>query len=186
MKCKILIFVIVVTIFPLGILLSNTVYGATNYNINATVKISVCGNGVVEGGEECDGINLHAKTCQNLKFRDGNLSCDISCSFNTSQCITVAQAITTTIASYTAPSTPTISFTSTLFPTGTSQSILPPALQIFDINGSGHITASELPDILKMWITAWKNYSEHKECDLTRDGTCEIRDLSVLLYYVDR
>ena len=183
MKCKALIFISAI-VFPLTILSSNMAYGAANYNVNATIRISACGNGVVEGGEDCDGMDIHGKTCQNLKFGDGTLSCDISCSFDTSQCIAatptptpppvIAQTIGSIITSAATSPAPTISFSSVLFPTRTPKSILPPALRIFDINGSGHITASELPDILKIWILAWKNYSY------------EIKDLSVLLYYVNR
>ena len=46
---------------------------------------SVCGNGVVEGGESCDGSNLDGASCQSLGFSGGSLSCS-SCSFNTNGC----------------------------------------------------------------------------------------------------
>ena len=195
MRCKIIIFISVIVFF-LTILSSNIAYSAGNYNINATVKISVCGNGIVEDGEDCDGMNLNAKTCQNLKFLEGTLSCDISCSFNTSQCIVATPKlaniqiqIQTWMPTQTPPSVaPAITLTTTLNNARTTsfQPILPPALDVFDINKNGHITKSELPDILKMWILSWKSYSEHKECELIGDGACDIRDLSVLLYYVDR
>ena len=44
-----------------------------------------CGDGIVNGPEECDGGNLNGQTCQSLCFVGGSLSCS-SCSFNTSQC----------------------------------------------------------------------------------------------------
>ncbi len=193
MRCKILIFIIVAIFFTLGILPSGVVYAANNYNIDATVKISVCGNGVVEGGEDCDGMNLNGKTCQNLKYEQGILSCDVSCSFDASQCI--AATSTTTQKQTQMPTQAQSSFLApTIIPTVVSSharitsfwSILPSALHIFDINKNGHITTSELPDVLKMWILSWKNYSKHKECDLVRNGTCDMKDLSVLLYYVNR
>lgn len=55
-------------------------------NVNATVKISVCGNGIVENGEDCENGNLQSRTCSSLGYSSGNLTCDISCSFDTSSC----------------------------------------------------------------------------------------------------
>lgn len=66
-------------------------------NVNATVKISVCGNEVVESGEDCESGNLQSKTCSNLGYSSGNLACDISCSFDTSSC-TVPSITPTNIA----------------------------------------------------------------------------------------
>jgi hypothetical protein len=51
-----------------------------------TVKISVCGNNIKEGGEQCDGTDLGGATCQSLGFTGGTLSCSASCNFNTSAC----------------------------------------------------------------------------------------------------
>ncbi|HKH49421.1 MAG TPA: S8 family serine peptidase [Thermoanaerobaculia bacterium] len=45
-----------------------------------------CGNGVKEGGESCDGLDLGSQTCTSLGFGSGTLSCTASCTFNTSQC----------------------------------------------------------------------------------------------------
>ena len=46
----------------------------------------VCGNGVVEAGEECDGGNLNGNNCYTLGFTDGTLFCNPDCTFNTSGC----------------------------------------------------------------------------------------------------
>jgi len=48
----------------------------------------VCGNGVVESGEECEsGVPL-ADTCVSLGFESGSLGCDIgSCLYDTSGCV---------------------------------------------------------------------------------------------------
>jgi hypothetical protein len=51
------------------------------------VQISVCGNNIKEGGEQCDGTDLGGATCQSLGFSGGTLSCSASCNFNTSACI---------------------------------------------------------------------------------------------------
>ena len=46
---------------------------------------SVCGNGIVEAGEACDGRHGGA-TCTDLGFDGGTLRCDASCAFDTSTC----------------------------------------------------------------------------------------------------
>jgi len=46
-----------------------------------------CGNGQIEGFEDCDGVNLKGKTCQSLGFLSGNLSCSLSCTFDISECV---------------------------------------------------------------------------------------------------
>ena len=47
---------------------------------------AVCGNGVVEGGEQCEaGVPL-GDTCVSLGFSGGTLACDGSCQYDTSGC----------------------------------------------------------------------------------------------------
>ncbi len=68
-----------------GTLSCNT--NCTYNTSNCTTSVENCGNGTVEGGEQCDGTNLDGKTCQLLGFSwGGTLSCNSSCQFNTSQC----------------------------------------------------------------------------------------------------
>lgn len=47
-----------------------------------------CGDGIIEIGEQCDGINLNNQNCSTLGFFSGTLFCNLNCSFNTSLCIT--------------------------------------------------------------------------------------------------
>ena len=47
----------------------------------------VCGNGIIEGLELCDGANLAGNTCAGLGFARGDLACDTDClGFNTDGC----------------------------------------------------------------------------------------------------
>lgn len=51
----------------------------------------VCGNGIIEGEEQCDGEDLGGTTCQDLGFSGGTLGCvpagnPNECTFDTSQC----------------------------------------------------------------------------------------------------
>lgn len=48
----------------------------------------VCGNGMIDRGEHCDGDNLNGFTCTDLGYASGNLACDpITCTFDASGCI---------------------------------------------------------------------------------------------------
>ena len=47
-----------------------------------------CGNGVVEPGEQCDGMNLQGFDCASLGLGGGILACDpVLCVFDTSMCM---------------------------------------------------------------------------------------------------
>jgi hypothetical protein len=46
----------------------------------------LCGNGVLNAGEQCDGINLGGATCGSRGFAGGTLSCSATCTYNTTQC----------------------------------------------------------------------------------------------------
>ncbi len=46
----------------------------------------LCGNGAIDPGEQCDGVNLNGATCASRGFVSGTLSCSASCTFETTQC----------------------------------------------------------------------------------------------------
>jgi len=72
-------------IFSLFFLLYKEVL-ADNLGSSVTVSVSVCGNGIREGNEQCDGSDLGGQTCQSRGYASGSLSCNTNCIFNTSQC----------------------------------------------------------------------------------------------------
>jgi hypothetical protein len=47
---------------------------------------SLCGNGVIDPGEECDGSNLAGRTCGTEGFTGGTLGCTPQCKLDTSLC----------------------------------------------------------------------------------------------------
>ena len=51
-----------------------------------TAQPAFCGNGVKEGSESCDGLDLGGQTCTTLGFGSGTLSCNTNCTFNTAGC----------------------------------------------------------------------------------------------------
>ena len=61
----------------------NTAYASVQ---EASTGISLCGNGVIDQGEECDGSNLAGQTCLNCGYTGGTLSCNSNCAINTSAC----------------------------------------------------------------------------------------------------
>jgi hypothetical protein len=46
----------------------------------------VCGNGVHESGEDCDGGDLAGQTCQSVGFDGGSLTCDGNCFLDATLC----------------------------------------------------------------------------------------------------
>lgn len=57
-----------------------------NVTVSAIVP-GVCGNGIKEMKEQCDGSDFGGQTCFNFGFSGGNLSCNSNCTINTSGCI---------------------------------------------------------------------------------------------------
>jgi hypothetical protein len=49
-------------------------------------KISRCGDGVIEGEEQCDGAELNGVSCEGLGFEGGELGCTDACRFDISGC----------------------------------------------------------------------------------------------------
>lgn len=80
-----LLFCIILLFSIFYFLNSNSIISAASVNVTATVD-PVCGNGVLESGEQCDGSNLNGKSCSTQGFSGGTLSCNSNCTFNTSAC----------------------------------------------------------------------------------------------------
>lgn len=70
----------------LGILSVSPIVHAQTSLINATVKISVCGNDLVEADEECDNSDLGNATCSTRGYATGDLACAAACTFDESDC----------------------------------------------------------------------------------------------------
>jgi hypothetical protein len=46
----------------------------------------VCGNNVIQPGQQCNGTNLDGQTCKTLGYISGSLACSPTCQFDTSGC----------------------------------------------------------------------------------------------------
>lgn len=53
---------------------------------------TVCGDGVREGSEDCEGADLGDQTCASLGYTGGSLGCTSSCTFDVSGCIAAPEA----------------------------------------------------------------------------------------------
>ncbi len=56
-------------------------------------EMAVCGDGIIEGDEQCDGADLGGATCESLSagMETGELLCSANCIYDTSQCVDVEQ-----------------------------------------------------------------------------------------------
>lgn len=162
-----------------------------------------------EGGEDCDHDDLKNNTCSGLGYGGGNLSCDISCTYDTAECLpptptptpsptpspttspteTTSSTITNQTTSTPQPSaSPLIVTPTSLNPTALLDNSLiilglPPRLQIFDLNYSGKLEREMLYDVVSLWVEEWKSYladiSEEK-ADLELDQKkCDINSNGV-------
>jgi hypothetical protein len=65
------------------------------YQLGLSVAGPVCGNGVLESGEVCDGADLRGQTCVSQGFSGGTLACNAGCgAFDTSGCVTCNSDVT--------------------------------------------------------------------------------------------
>jgi hypothetical protein len=66
-----------------------------NYDTSACTK---CGDGSVDGDEECDGSNLGGVTCTSLGFDGGDLTCNATtCELDTSSCSTCGDGVVSSV-----------------------------------------------------------------------------------------
>ncbi|MEK7622062.1 MAG: zinc-dependent metalloprotease family protein [Patescibacteria group bacterium] len=66
--------------------LTITTVSVTDENAKVMISRPICGDGIIEGREQCEVNNLNQNTCQSLGYRTGNLGCTSACTFNTLLC----------------------------------------------------------------------------------------------------
>lgn len=209
MKClerKILLIFFLALVFILVVLKVSRVWAETTDYLSAFVKISICGNEIVEGGEDCEGDNLNGQTCESLGFGSGTLSCDIACSFDAFNCspaptntpTPTASSATTSETMETPATVPTTSFPEPAASLLEAPLSLPVIL--FDPDGDGKIALKEIFIVVKNWVEEWRQTileeaamaekgmsdKKNRKCDLNKDYKCNLKDLSILLFYVER
>ena len=69
-----------------------------------TTPSIICGNGIIETGEQCDSSNFGGATCATYGMTIGSLTCSSSCTLSTNQCSNPPINATITVTSPTASS----------------------------------------------------------------------------------
>lgn len=60
--------------------------GTDSGSESSTDTGATCGDGAIDGDEECDGKDLGGQSCEGLGYDGGELACADSCMFDTSAC----------------------------------------------------------------------------------------------------
>lgn len=199
---KKIIILLLVTICMIGF--AGRAIAQYSQQINATVKISICGNDVVEGGEDCEGANLNGKSCTTLGYSGGILSCDIACTFDTYACIPPTPTPTPTI---TPTPTQTVSLNNSvnapnLSPTveeqksteqsqtitkdfrlpeffnslvSNSRKTLPASMEFFDVRKIGKLLLSDISQIVRLWVNEWRfALRQQHQNNMAQNYKCDI------------
>lgn len=189
MQQKLLILLISVSIFlTQSVVISFAGDFEGSSNVNADVEVSVCGDGIVEGPEQCEPLVPVTMSCKDIGYDKGSLSCDPSCSFNQINC------------EYVAPKPILPPFPNIFDPDDEEPdkvvSYLPFFLELYDTNLDGKLTIQEYCVGLTYWLKKWKLrlINEQPEadigriagakdtCDLNFDGNCNLVDFSIFLH----
>lgn len=171
---KLVATISLISILPLAVL----AYPDSS-RIGSTVKISVCGDNIVEGEEECEkGLNA-IFDCKDFGYIQKTISCDISCAYDLLSCNTVKTV-------------------DPIIDEERREDIEPslPKLMIdWDQNDDGILTIEEFTSFITNWVSSWKSFvvlpkentekeTVAKECDVNSDKTCNVTDFSIILYYL--
>jgi hypothetical protein len=184
---KIFIFLLLIVSF-LGKEVSFA-YSSINI-VDVSLKLSLCGDGLVQGSEDCEQGSNITKTCLDYGYQEGTLTCDYSCSYDYSNCKYIPKVEDVTEPEIGIPTVQPIPQTVT--PTREIFNNLPLLLRLFDFNRDGIIDFTEFTNILYSWVEKWSTFRqvEDKEdvkgaCDVNADNECNVIDFSIILYYVD-
>ena len=66
---------------------SSSTSSETSSSEESTTEVGSCGNGMVDGSEQCDGDDLAGADCASIGFDAGTLACNAGCVYDTFDCI---------------------------------------------------------------------------------------------------
>ncbi len=156
--------------------------------VDTSVRISVCGDGVVEFPENCEPSLNETFSCTILGFDGGDMGCDPSCEYDLLNCFDnppTVQEVEEVI-----DNNPIIRNNTPIITQSEVVTIIK-VLRIFDNDGDGIVRAEEFFQAVFKWVSVWRDIAlstEQKEvdvdaCDMNDDGVCNLIDFSILLYY---
>lgn len=169
-------------------------------SLDATVKVSVCGDFIAEGPEECDNEDIKNATCRSLGYDTGELSCNPDCTLDRSLCTGTApvppppsddtnddedsDSSGSSRRSRNRVTQAVVTITEAVVEE-VSQIVM--KLGRFDLNNNGILDFEEIHAAMRIWVIAWRSPTPDIEtCDVNNDGVCNLKDFSVILYYTDR
>lgn len=151
--------------------------------VNISLKLSLCGDGITEGDEDCEQSTGVTETCLDYGYQSGMLTCDYSCSYDYSACIYIP-----------VEQPEEENATEEDYRIERIISNLPFFINMFDLNNNGQIDFAEFTNILYTWVDSWKLFRQTEEgdqedvkgtCDVNNDSLCNVIDFSIILYYLD-
>lgn len=179
----ILVFFFVCILFS-----SSNIYAQTpSTTVDVSLKLSLCGDGVVEGSEDCEMNQNISKSCIDYGYQEGILTCDYSCSYDYSNCKYVKYE-----EPKVEPTKPIDEKKETIIEKVISY--LPILIRTFDLDRDGKITQPEFKTLIVEWVSNWKIFRKSDDdvkqevkgtCDVNGDKVCNILDFSIILYHVD-
>jgi len=192
---KYIIFLFLILILYVG---SKYVFATSSDYIDATIKLSVCGDGVIEGFEDCEGTDLNDETCFSLGYVSGTLSCDASCEFDETECVLTESEDTSEDTDDndedggdgdSGEGEPTSLEDQDIQKIIENILELPESIINLDPNKDGKIDLEELYITMGSWVGEWRKYlsgDTQETCDLNEDKVCDLVDFSILMSYVGK
>jgi len=153
--------------------------------IGASVKVSVCGDDLVEGQEDCEmGLN-HMFNCQDFGYLPDIIYCDNSCAYDLLSCKPIKPIVP-----------PIDNNNNNKEPEVIEEPSLPKLMINWDKNSDGLFTLEEFASFITNWINNWKSFiiipkentekeTVARECDINSDKVCNVTDFSIILYYLN-
>jgi hypothetical protein len=156
--------------------LPRLIFASNSQVVTATVRLTICGDGVAEAPEQCDNSDLAGQSCSSKGYLTGDLVCDSACEFDLTVCqgtgvsptptptptsiITPTPTTTSTLSSDGSPTAtpvPTNSISVSTIEVLVSNLIrLPSLILSFDKDGDGIISEAESWDLIAEWVGSWK------------------------------
>jgi hypothetical protein len=195
--------------FVLSIFLFLTFHLPLNANVSSpitgSIRLSVCGDGIVEGNEQCEPEYEEIFQCSDIGSYTGETTCDISCEFDMFNCTPVIPPVEepeeptdpgagggdeTVVPPTNVVPPSTIEVIIEDITTYIKHLLIPEVYRQFDLNKDGVLTAEEFNLAIRTWVEGWRYFninfpvvSGKDSCDLNGDRICNVVDLSILLYY---